>query len=284
MTQQALYHHEATMSESVYIAITGGDIEYPEARDSIQLIQRREGDSHLNFIRATKGYEARQAHLNNFLSTTHDYILFLDADHVFPRDALERLRSRGKRFVSGFYVRRRYDIIVPVWYEPYTGELPLKIWSGAVEDGVLYEIGASGWGCVLVHRDVIEGVREVCRGEWEILEDDIDILPYDVQRVMDTMRKLREAVLVRNLDAAQEQLGILGNEIYPFSKSRTPTGSDIRFAVFARMAGYQLYGDAGVNARHIVHYPLGLADYQRYLAANPGKLAEELERAAAQDG
>src|SRR5574343_690465 len=99
------------MSEKVYIAISGSEIEYPDARDSIQLIERREGDSHLNFIRATKGYESRQAHITNFLETDFDYILFLDADHVFPRHTLERLRSHGLPFVSGFYVRRRYDLV-----------------------------------------------------------------------------------------------------------------------------------------------------------------------------
>lgn len=275
------------MSERVYIAISGSEMEYPDARDSIQLIQRREGDSHLNFIRATKGYESRQAHITKFMETDFDYILFLDADHVFPRHTLERLRSHGLPFVSGFYVRRRYDLVAPVWYEPYKGVLPLAIWSAQVEPDGLYEIGASGWGCLLVHRDVITAVRSVCKGEWEVLEDDMDIMPYDLRVVLGSIRGLRRWVNTpaehRTTEDAEAHVAALEREIVPLSYVKNPTGSDVRFAVFAKMAGYQLIGDAGVNARHIVDYPIGLGDYQRYLAATPGKLEGEIKERTAEE-
>lgn len=273
------------MSEKVYIAISGSEIEYPDARDSIQLIQRREGDSHLNFIRATKGYESRQAHITNFLETDFDYILFLDADHVFPRHTLERLRSHGLPFVSGFYVRRRYDLVAPVWYEPYRGVLPLTIWSAPVEPDSLYEIGASGWGCLLVHRDVITAVRSVCKGEWEVLEDDMDIMPYDLREILGAIRGLRKAVNMSTgiMSELEKHVATLEREIAPLSYVKNPTGSDVRFAVFAKMAGYQLIGDTGVNARHIVDYPIGLGDYQRYLAATPGKLEGEIKERTAEE-
>jgi hypothetical protein len=263
------------MTDKVYIAISGNEIEYTDARDSIQLIQRRDGDSLLNFARATKGYESRQQHIDNFLDTDFDYILFLDGDQVFPRHTLERLRLHGLPFVSGFYPRRRYDVIAPVWYEPYTGELPLKPWTAPLEPDRVYQIGASGWGCILVHRDVILGVRRLLKGEWEVLEDDMDVMPYDLAAIMGAIRGLRAAVQGR-ANEIESHVATLEREIVPFSYSKQPVGSDIRFAVFAHLAGYPLYGDTGVDARHVVNYPLGLGDYARYHAANGERFTEQV--------
>lgn len=275
--------------DTVYIAISGAEIEYPSARDSIQLIVTRPGDSSLNFVRSTKGYESRQLHINNFLQTKHDYILFLDADQVFPQNTLERLRSHGLPLVSGFYTRRRYDVIAPVWYEPFTGKLPLTIWHKPLEPDKLYEIGASGWGCLLVHRDVIVSVKEFCKGEWVVLEDDMDVLPYDLAKIMAAIRGLRALEYIpsweieRKLNEFERHLHTLETEIVPFGCSKEPVGSDIRFGVFAKMVGYQMHGDTGVNARHIVDYPLGLGDYARYVAANGDVLSERVMKSVSDE-
>jgi hypothetical protein len=270
---------------TVYIAVSEGEFEYPYARDSIHAIERRDGDSLITFARATKGYESRQKHITNFLDSEHDFILFLDGDQFFPRHTLERLRSHGAPFVSGFYPRRRFDFVAPVWYEPYNGQLPLRPWSAELEADTVYEIGASGWGCVLVHKDVVLAVRSLLKGEWEVLEDDMDILPYDLPRIMKALRGLRSLEYIpawetqRRANEFEEHLSTLEREIVPFTCVKEPTGSDVRFAIFAKMAGFQLYGDTGVDARHFTNYPIGLGDYQRYKAASGNRLAEMAEEA-----
>lgn len=273
-----------TYDGTVYIAISGAEIEYPDARDSIQLIQRREGDSMLSFARATKGYESRQQHIENFLASEHDFILFLDSDQYFPRHTLERLRSHGLPFVSGFYPRRRFDFVAPVWYEPFDGTFPLRNWTAQLEADMLYEIGASGWGCVLVHRDVILGVRALLKGEWEVLEDDMDVMPYDLPAIMNAIRGLRFAVDHANEiikeGMVRKSLEALEREIVPLTGYKGEiVGSDIRFAVFAKMAGFQLYGDTGVDARHFVNYPMGLSDFQRHRAAAGTRYTDAVEEA-----
>ena len=249
---------------SAYIGIVGPDAEYGICRDSIEAIARRSGDSALHYTRATKGYEARQWHINNFLDSHHDFIFMMDSDMVFPHDCLERLRSHGLPYISGFYMRRNFDTLAPVWYRPFKNDsFPVEPWIGLIEQGKLHKIGASGWGCILLHRAVILGVRELLKGEWEVLEDDMDVWPYDLGRIVGAINWMQHHIdrEIMSPIAFQAYIDILREEIRPLRCDRDRVGSDIRFPFFALQAGFQLYGDPAVSCGHIVNYPLSIAEY-----------------------
>lgn len=245
---------------TVYTGIVGPDMDYGTCRDSIHNIIRREGDALPRFIRATKGFEARDMHVEYFLSETqHDFILLLDHDMVFPQDTLERLRSYGRPYLSGLYMRRRYAPILPVWYEyPENGEeFPLVPYTADPERGRLHRIGASGWGCALVHRSVFEAMRPILKGEPFIIEDDMDIWPYDLPAVM-------KALQTGDIDTLRQ-------EIRPLRGCKDNVGSDLRFPFYARQAGFDLYGDPDVRAGHMLEYPLSPDDYSN----TPAELRQE---------
>jgi hypothetical protein len=255
---------------SVYIGVVGPENEIGECRDSIERMARRPGDSPVNFIRATKGYEARQMHINNWYSNTnHEYILLLDHDQTFPADTLERLRSHGLPYVSGYYLRRRWAPAFSVWYKPQKSptDWPMTPWFDDPERGKLHLLGASGWGCILMHRDVITAVRSILKGEMEVLEDDMDLYPYDLPRVMGAIHALRKLAdtmpdpeIMR--PALAEHVKTLEGEIKPLLGTRGLAGefgligSDIRFPFYARCVGYPLYGDPDVRCAHVVNFPL----------------------------
>jgi hypothetical protein len=224
--------------KTCYIGIVGGEIDYAECRDSIQALTTRAGDE-MKFVRATKGYEARQLHLNAFMDSGHDYLFLMDHDQIFPADALERLRSHNLPYVSGYYLRRRFSPILPVWYEyGVTNTFPMRPWTSEPARGKLHKLGASGWGCMLVHRQVIEAVKPLLKGEPEIIEDDMDVWPYDLAAVL----------------RGEEQ-------IRPLRAKKDVVGSDLRFPFFAREAGFTLYGDPDVRCGHITHYALSPDDF-----------------------
>jgi hypothetical protein len=103
---------------TAYIGVVGGDLEYGICRDSIEKILRQPDDAAPRFVRATKGYEARQMHLNSFIESKHDFLLMLDHDMVFMRDTLIKLRSHGLPYVTGAYMRRQYEpVMAPVWFD-----------------------------------------------------------------------------------------------------------------------------------------------------------------------
>jgi len=266
---------------SVYVGIVGPERDYSTARDSIQKLLLRPGDSGPHFSRATKGYEARQTHLNNFIESTHDFIFFGDHDQVFPADTIEKLRNHQLPYVSGLYLRRSYQPIAPIWFRPFTGEFPFEPWVGKIERGRLHEIGASGWGCVLIHRDVVMAVRDQLKGEWEIFEDFMDIYPYDLKRIMSAvhgLRKLVDKVRDVNIEKIDQYLTVLEEEIRPLRADKTePVGSDIRFPFFALQAGYQLYGDPDVRCGHMLDYPLSPDDFDGLPSETLEKIAASLD-------
>jgi hypothetical protein len=254
------------MADTTYIGVVGGDHDYPECRDSIQAINRN-GTDELRFVRATKGFEARQMHLNNFRASNHDWCLLLDHDQIFPPDTLTRLRAHERPYLSGYYMRRRVAPILPVWYEyPKVNRFPYRPWIGEPERGTLHRLGASGWGCILIHRQVVEAVRAILKGEPEVLEDDLDVWPYDLNKIMTALRALEALAAAppipdNLLPALRSHVQVLHQEIRPLRCKKDNIGSDIRFPFFAREAGYTLWGDPEVRCKHVYHYPLSPDDY-----------------------
>jgi hypothetical protein len=252
---------------SAYIGVVGPETDYGEGWRSIVQIARRTGDDAPNFYSGTKGYELRQLHINKFMESHHSFLLMLDHDMTFPADTLERLRSHKLPYVSGLYMRRQYDPIAPIWFEPNPhGLWPAEPMTRDPERGKLHKLGASGWGCVLIHREVIQAVRDILKGEPEVIEDDMDMWPYDLPVMLEAVKGLRD--LVNNepdrrtlLPALAHHTKTLEAEIRPLRGNKEAVGSDIRFPFFARVAGYQLWGDPDVRCGHILNYPLTPDDF-----------------------
>lgn len=260
---------EKQYTGEAYIGVVGPEVGPFVCRESIERIARRDGDLPPKYVYATKGYEARQLHINNFLyETRKDWLLLLDHDQYFPQDTLERLRRHGQPYVSGFYMRRSIRPMCPVWFYPFDGTWPMKPYAEKPEPGKLHELGASGWGCILVHREVLETVRdEVLRGEDMVLEDDMDVWPYDLANVMEAIGTLRALVEERPKvavlrPALESVYRVLAAELRPLRGVKHPmVGSDIRFPFFAKAAGYTLWGDPDVRCGHNIQYELSPNDW-----------------------
>jgi hypothetical protein len=225
------------------------------------------GDTYPQFFRGTKGYESRQIHINKFMASSHEFLLMLDSDMVFPVDTLERLRGHLLPYVSGYYLRRNYAPVAPVWFEP-GDQFPLQPWLTEPERGKLHELGASGWGCMLIHREVIQGTRAILKGEWDVIEDDCDIWPYDLVSIMDVIRGMDELTNHLNKGSGENlralirpYVEVLKREIRPLRTLRDVVGSDIRYPYYAKAAGFTLYGDPDVRCSHMLNYPLSPDDY-----------------------
>lgn len=255
---------------SAYIGVVGPEDENGVCRDSIQQLKLSRGDEGPYFHRATKGYEARQLHLNNWYNETrHPFLLLLDHDMKYQPDTLERLRSHKLPYVSGFYLRRSVDPVAPVWYRPFTGRWPMEPWIGPVERGRLHHIGASGWGCILLHREVVTAVRPLLKGEWEIIEDDMDIYPYNLGEILGALGGLRDLIASSPpkrviMPALEKFTSVLEDEIKPLRVDREVVGSDIRFPFFALKAGYKLVGDPETRPAHNVNLPLHPDQYETF--------------------
>ena len=261
---------------SVYIGVAGSEDYHYECRDSIRGILRRAGDGEVVFGVATKGYECRQMHINKFMESKHDFILLLDHDMIFPQDTLERLRSHKLPYVSGQYMRRHISPIASVWFENFNVKnpvFPMKPWIG--EDGGLIKIGASGWGCILLHREVIEATNVILKGEDEVIEDDMDVWPYDLWSIMKCINGLDLLLQIENLEdvreAVENYVSVLKAQLRPLRGQNSVVGSDIRFPFYAKAAGYQLWGDTEVGCGHIIKYSLTKEDFYSQGEENLGE-------------
>lgn len=250
-----------------YIGVVGSDLEYGPCRDSIEAIIRRPGDTLPDFKRATKGFETRTYHVHQCLQSPHAFLLLLDADMTFPLDALERLRSHKLPIVSGLYLKRKWGPMVLVWHKyenPW--KWPVQVVTKPPPKGKLMRIGATGWGCILIHREALMAVARLLKGEGLVIEDDMDVWAYDLPTLLGAIRGLRELAdqqpgLTTTRAALKAHLETLEREFRLLKGDRTNVGSDIRFGFYAQAAGFEMWGDPDVRCGHTVNYPLTADDY-----------------------
>jgi len=131
-------------------------------------------------------------------------------------------------------------------------------------------LGGSGWGCILIHRRVVEDVRrDVLKGEWDVLEDDMDVYPYDLGAVM-------AALDAGDIEAVRREFRPLRGQF-----DRQPMGSDLRYPILASRAGYHLMGDPDVRPGHVTGYPVEASDYTSQAAGTYAALLREADDATA---
>lgn len=85
----------------------------------------------------------------------YDYLFSVDSDVTFDKNVLQKFIDHDVDIVSGVYRQRKSEQILEI----YSMEGGNMDWAD-LRDKELVEIGACGFGCVLVKREVFEGVGQ----------------------------------------------------------------------------------------------------------------------------
>lgn len=101
------------------------------------------------------------------LNEGYDYFLSLEQDVIPPKDIIERLLQHKKPVVAGVYymeynVKKQENIIgkkiLPLLYKKHDKEHLVQLTPEEIEQPKLLQIAASGLGCMLIHRSVLEKI------------------------------------------------------------------------------------------------------------------------------
>jgi len=108
-------------------------------------------------------YSSRDAMATEAIKNEFDYVMWFDSDMVFPADTLVRLMNTLKEkdldIISGLYFRR-IPPYSPVLFDKLEIEGEACEWSEFTKlPEELFEIGACGFGCVLMKTDVFFDVQ-----------------------------------------------------------------------------------------------------------------------------
>lgn len=88
------------------------------------------------------------------LNGEFQWLFFLDSDVIPPADTIHRLIKHGLPIASGVYHRRSPPAGIPVMMKP-VGQ-----WVASYPANSLIEVDVVGAGCLLIHRSVIEKLRD----------------------------------------------------------------------------------------------------------------------------
>lgn len=100
---------------------------------------------------------ARNSGCESALARGFEWLFFLDDDVVAPPDSIAILLSNRLPIVSGVYYRR-HEPVVPVALMNVQGGG--RMWANAPAPGQLVKVDYVGAGCLLIHRSVLEKVKE----------------------------------------------------------------------------------------------------------------------------
>lgn len=129
---------------------------------SLALLQKT-GECTLAMQSGSLIYTSRNTLATNAIQMEADYVLWLDSDMVFKPDTLIRmmdtLQKNDLDILTGLYFRR-VPPYSPVLYDRIEIEDRICDWSEfkRIPDG-LFEVGACGFGCVLMKTDVFFDVQ-----------------------------------------------------------------------------------------------------------------------------
>lgn len=129
-----------------------------------------------NFITASSAYipEGRNGAVEQFLEGEEEWLWFLDYDVIFNPDAIDKLLEAAdpveRPIVGGLYFVNLNDGVAPIFFINDNGAIkPLENFT----TGKVYPILSTGMGCTLIHRSVLEKMRELDDTDWKWFGHDI---------------------------------------------------------------------------------------------------------------
>ena len=102
-------------------------------------------------------YSARNDLSQKAIDGGYDYILWIDADMIFPADALERMLKHDVDIVTGLYFQRRGDH-APVVYQYNLITQKFETFNPGPQSDGLYRVDACGFGIVLTKVSAIKDI------------------------------------------------------------------------------------------------------------------------------
>jgi GT2 family glycosyltransferase len=150
------------------------------------------------------------------LEKGYDYFLCLEQDVIPPRDIIERLLQHQQPVVTGVYYME-YDLkkqgtligkkILPLLYARHDCDNLIQLTSEKIQAPQLLRVAASGLGCMLIHRSVLEKIsfRYV---EDKLVFDDIwfcqDLERHKIPLFVDTSVKCKHLMHAMDWDSLKK--------------------------------------------------------------------------------
>lgn len=153
-----------------------------------------------------------------------EWLFFWDTDVFLPGDAIQRLVAHNLPIVTGIYYRRHPPVPTPASLFRYG---PDKVFHPLTRDEVrpqrmLFEVDGCGAGCLLIHRRVLES--------------------------------LKDEVARKEVVQPGQAKGIHYYEFFKWQMGEKSPGysEDLDFCDKARRKGWRIFADPNVNCGHMV--------------------------------
>lgn len=187
--------------------------------------------------------------VDKFLKTDSEWLFWIDADTIVPKNAIKRLLATGKTLASGLYYGKNppHPPIAYVKYnKAYAPIEKIQAW----ERGEILPVDACGMGCMLTHRSVYEDIQS----SFKVLQREggglMPIHNMDVEGAFDATHPHDGKVYKGQLRTRMIEPTI-ENMNYPFFGLEFGRTEDIWFFELASRVGHKAWVDTSLECGHL---------------------------------
>lgn len=175
------------------------------------------------------------------LASDASWVIYVDSDMRFPKNAFEQLVKHKKPIVAASYPTRKYPFIQPVTFRSDEGDE--RVYTKSDSQG-LEEVASTGFGLIAIHRSVFEKVPQ----PWFYVPYDTVKNKFDCGEDIWFCRRAREAgfpvMIDHDLSQAVSHIGTMewehshANSLVPLCEKRREMteGSDLNCIDFSNLS------------------------------------------------
>lgn len=193
--------------------------------------------------------ENRNNVLKNAIKAKAKYVLFVDSDMIFPKDAIQRMQIHGKPIISGLAFTKTIPYAANMYRKvSESGWIPIS----KFKRGHLLQVDCVGGAFMLVEVDAIKDIKP----PWFAAPPMKQHVVWEELEKLFTTTEDREKIIERATDLYRTAQNL-----------RSSLGEDYYFCELLRQAGVPIYVDTSLQIGHMGRYMFGYADFAAQLEA-----------------
>lgn len=152
--------------KKIFLAVPTSNFVESETVKAIYNLSIPEGyEATLEIVQGYAVHQARNILANAALQGNYDYIFWIDADIILPKDILKCLVEDDKDIICGYYIKKIENQRICELFGPNPQDPEKKMISNVLENDLpktvgIYGVEACGFGCTLIKTDVFKKFAE----------------------------------------------------------------------------------------------------------------------------
>lgn len=186
---------------------------------------------------------------DKFLKTDSEWLFWIDADTIAPKNSVKRLLATGKTLASGLYYGKNPPHPPIAYVKHNNAYAPIEM-TQTWERGEILPVDACGMGCMLTHRSVYEDIQK----DFTVYQKDGGgLMPIQNKYIIGELSERHEhdGKMYRGQYRTRMSKPTVENMKFPFFGLEYGRTEDMWFFELAAQVGHKAWVDTSLECGHL---------------------------------